>query len=250
MRNINEIKNDIYKLSAITDRGQRLNKLISPTYQDKLTKISHLIEEISNNHTEITEEALSGEWELIFSTVELFRSSPFFMSIEKAFNNEYKSNLFFKLHLLQVGSFGLSTIGRVAQKIDFKHGEFTSIFDTTIFGLTVIPFVGWFKLLPTFGGRVVTIADHVSLKGKKLSMRLQKTKVISIDGLKRIPLISNLLMDKWYPVNSVWNKLPWNKDEPDCEVSIIYVDKDIRITKNMYGEISIYIRQKESLCDN
>ncbi len=250
MRKINEIKSDIYKLSAITDRGQRLNKLISPTYQDILTKISDLIEEISNNHGEITEEALSGEWELIFSTVELFRSSPFFMSIEKAFNNEYKSNLFFKLHLLQVGSFGLSTIGRVGQKIDFKRREFTSIFDTTIFGLTVIPLVGWFKLLPTFGGRVVTIADHLSLKDKKLSMRLQKTKVISIDGLKRIPLISNLLMDKWYPVNSVWNKLPWNKDEPYCEVSIIYVDKDLRITKNMYGEISIYMRQKDSLCEN
>ena len=32
--------------------------------------------------------------ELIFSNVELFRSSPFFLAIEKALNDEFKSNLF------------------------------------------------------------------------------------------------------------------------------------------------------------
>ena len=64
-----------------------------------------------------------------------------------------KSDLFFKLHLLQVESFGLSRVGRVGQIIDFEKGELLSTFDTTIFGLTAIPFIGWFKLLPTFGGQ-------------------------------------------------------------------------------------------------
>ena len=39
----------------------------------------------------------------------------------------------------------LSTIGRIAQKIDFEKKEFISTFDTTIFGLTTIPILGWFK---------------------------------------------------------------------------------------------------------
>ena len=78
-------------------------------------------------------------------------------------------------------------------------------------------------------------------------MRLQKTKVISIDGLKRIPLISNLLMDKWYPVKEVWQKLPWNKENPSCNVSVIYLDKEIRIMRDMYGSIFIYIRSSNSL---
>jgi len=38
-------------------------------------------------------------------------------------NNKFKSNLFFKLHQLQVGSFGISTIGRIAQKIDLDKKE-------------------------------------------------------------------------------------------------------------------------------
>ena len=39
----------------------------------------------------------------------------------------------------------------------------TSEFDTNIFSLTVIPFLGWGKLLPTFGGCVVT-ESKVSMK--------------------------------------------------------------------------------------
>jgi hypothetical protein len=35
----------------------------------------------------------------------------------------------------------------------------------------------WFKLLPTFGGRVVTLADGLRLEGGELVMELQKTKV-------------------------------------------------------------------------
>ena len=35
MTDIEEIKKKIYQIAAITDRGQRLNKLIAPMYQDK-----------------------------------------------------------------------------------------------------------------------------------------------------------------------------------------------------------------------
>ena len=170
MIDIEEIKKKIYQIAAITDRGQRLNKLIAPMYQEKLKEMEKLIKSLENFNMKVSEEKLSGEWELIYSTVELFRSSPFFLAIEKALNDEYKSNLFFKLHQLQVGSFGLSTIGRIAQKIDFEKKEFISTFDTIIFGLTTIPILGWFKLLPTFGGRVITLADELNLNDNILQM--------------------------------------------------------------------------------
>ena len=176
MTDIEEIKKKIYQIAAITDRGQRLNKLIAPLYQEKLKEMEKLIKSLENFNMEVSEEKLSGEWELIYSTVELFRSSPFFLAIEKALNDEFKSNLFFKLHQLQVGSFGLSTVGRIAQNIDFDKKEFLSTFDTTIFGLTTIPILGWFKLLPTFGGRVITLADDLILEDKVLKMNLKKTK--------------------------------------------------------------------------
>ena len=247
MQDVHEGKKKLYQISAITDRGQRLNPFVSPMYQEKLKEMEQLVNDLEKQNSEISEEKLSGEWELIYSTVELFRSSPFFLAIEKALNDKYKSNLFFKLHQLQVGSFGLSTIGRIAQNIDFDKKEFISTFDTIIFGLTTIPILGWFKLLPTFGGRVITLADELNLNDNILQMNLRKTKVSKVEGLNKIPIFSKLLMDRWYPVKEVWEKLPWNKESPSCEVSVIYLDDEIRIMKDIYGSIFIYIRPTISL---
>ena len=237
-----KIKEKIYKISAKTDRGQRLNKLIAPMYQENLKEIRSLTKELIAFNSEVNEEKLNGDWELIFSDVELFRSSPFFLAIEKALNNQKRSDLFFKLHQLQVCSFGLSTIGKVSQKINFTKREFISTFDTTIFGLTTIPIFGWFKLLPTFGGRVITLANEISLNKNVLKMTLQKTKVSEVEGLKRIPIFSNLLMEKWYPVKYIWEKLPWNSNEPSLEVFIKYLDEDMRIIEDIYGSIFVYVR--------
>ena len=237
-----EIKEKIYKISAKTDRGQRLNKLIAPMYQENLKEIRSLTKELIAFNSEVNEEKLNGDWELIFSDVELFRSSPFFLAIEKALNNQKRSDLFFKLHQLQVCSFGLSTIGKVSQKINFTKREFISTFDTIIFGLSTIPIFGWFKLLPTFGGRVTTLANEISLNKNVLKMTLQKTKVSEVEGLKRIPIFSNLLMEKWYPVKNIWEKLPWNSNEPSLEVFIKYIDEDMRIIEDIYGSIFVYVR--------
>jgi hypothetical protein len=66
-----------------------------------------------------------------------------------------------------VGSWGASTVGRIGQRLDFERKVMESEFDTILFALTVIPIVGWFKLLPTFGGRVVTESKDFRLEGNR-----------------------------------------------------------------------------------
>tara|TARA_B100000965_G_scaffold403275_1_gene431000 strand:+ start:524 stop:1285 length:762 start_codon:yes stop_codon:yes gene_type:complete len=249
MEDRKDLKALVYQVAAATDRGQRMNAMIAPMYQEKLLEMKKLVEALMPLSDEITQSSIEGEWELIYSSVELFRSSPFFLAIEKALNNKTKSDLFFKLHLLQVGSFGLSTVGRVGQYLNFNTGEMISTFDTTIFGLTTIPILGWFKLLPTFGGRVITLAKGLQLKDKKLYMELEKTKVSEVPGLGKIPLLSSILMERWYPVNTVWKLLPWNKECPNCELNLIYVDDDLRIIRDMYGALFVYIRPSIPLLD-
>ncbi len=73
-------------------------------------------------------------------------------------------------------------------------------------------------------------------------MSIQKTKVTEVEGLNKIPIFSKFLMNKWYPVKDVWKNLPWNKVNPYCEVSIIFIDEDLRIMNDIYGSIFIYIR--------
>ena len=104
---------------------------------------------------------------------------------------EHKANLFFRLHELQTCSWGVSKIGRVAQRIDPSKGYLYSEFDTSIFSLTVIPILGWFKLLPTFGGCVVTASKCQLQEGGKLEMEVDYTTSRKVAGLSGLPLIGD-----------------------------------------------------------
>jgi len=259
-----DIKAQILQIAALTDRGQRLNTLIAPTYQEKRGEMAQLVASLAQQPCTISEATLAGDWELVYSDVELFRSSPFFLAIEEAFNSspdipalgrwlgltdpKKKAELFFKLHQLQVLSWGASTVGRIAQRLDFNASTLESSFDTTLFGLTVIPILGWFKLLPTFGGRVITEADGLRLDSDgALRMELQRTTVVDCPGVDRMPLFDGLLMDRWYPVNSVWKLLPWNGGPfegraPLCSMSTVYVDGTMRISRDGAGGTFVYVR--------
>ena len=85
------------------------------------------------------------------------------------------------------------------------------------------------------------------LEDRILKMNLQKTKVSKVEGLNKIPIFSKLLMDRWFPVKEVWEKLPWNKEIPSCEVSVIYLDDEVRVMKDIYGSTFVYIRPTISL---
>lgn len=256
------IKSQMLQIAALTDRGQRLNKLIAPAYQEKREEMAACVERLIANAAgkAVSEAQLAGDWELVYSDVELFRSSPFFLAIEEALNGspgipalgrwlgltdpKKKAELFFKLHQLQVMSWGVSTVGRIGQTLDFKGGKLESSFDTTIFGLTVIPIIGWFKLLPTFGGRVVTEADQLKLtEDGTVTMELQRTQVITAPGVPRLPLLDGIFMDRWYPVNPVWKFLPWNEGRaPTCSIKVEYVDEQMRISRDAAGALFVYTR--------
>eukprot|EP00798_Chlamydomonas_sp_ICE-L_P001778 gene1778-33197_t len=139
------LKRKIFQVAALTDRGQRHNRLVSNAYEEERVMMETLLATLCSTEHKVTADAMSGEWEIVYATCELFRSSPFFLAIEEAFGDQKKSDLFFKLHQLQVCSWGASTIGRISQRIDFEKKEFYSEFDTTLFALTVIPLIGWFK---------------------------------------------------------------------------------------------------------
>ena len=80
-------------------------------------------------------------------------------------------------------------------------------------------------------------------------MELEKTKVSEVEGLGKIPFLETILMERWYPVNTVWKLLPWNKENPNCEITVIYVDEDMRIIRDMYDAVFIYIRPSIPLLD-
>ena len=148
----------LLQLGAALDRGQSYNPTSGDYYADRMDAARKCIEDLLGAHPSMVPtkiEQIEGEWELVLTTVKhgIFRSSPFFLAVQEAFEKYAekkeafgtpKAQLFFKLHELQTCSWGVSKIGRVAQHItkDYLYSEF----DTSIFSLTVIPILGWWKL--------------------------------------------------------------------------------------------------------
>merc|ERR1712216_642796 len=161
-----------------------------------------------------------------------------------------KAELFFKLHELQTCSFGVSKIGRVAQTIKADEGMLFSEFDTNLLTLTVIPFLGFWKLLPTFGGCVIT-ASSAQLNGDRIEMEVEYTTsrpVPGLSGLRPLPgdigrKIADVIWSLKVPVGAVWKLLPWNKGRaPSCAVKLCYFDGDLRIVQDPSGDYFVYTR--------
>ena len=153
----------------------------------------------------------------------------------------------------------------------FQHPD-TEEFDTSLLSMTVIPIVGFWKLLPTIGGCVVTVSN-ISLVENKINMevavskfnlfqlflwvdslwkpmspirlwkfrwQVQYTKAKEVPGL---PPLSDFVMNKEVPVNSVWKMLPWNGGRaPTCSVEVKYLDDEMRIVADKDGELFVYMR--------
>lgn len=254
-----ELKMQILSLAANLDRGQSYNPTSSDAYKQRMDIATDLVRKLIELSPPLPTslEELEGEWELVFTNVAhgIFRSSPFFLAIQEAYAKAdppapEKAELFFKLHELQTCSWGASKIGRVAQTIDSKKGMLYSEFDTNLFSLTVIPILGWFKLLPTFGGSVIT-ASSAKMVENRIEMEVEYTTSRRVDGLSGLrPLpgdiglkIADLIWNIKVPVGAVWKLLPWNKGRgPTCSVKLVYYDGDMRIVEDPGGELFVYTR--------
>jgi len=246
-RDSTALKMKILQLSAALDRGNMYNPTSSEAYKEPMEVARDIIEELCSTqmNKKWTLQELDGEWELVFSTVPhgIFRSSPFFLAIQDAYSAAgapEKASLFFRLHELQTCSWGVSKIGRVAQVLDSKSSLLISEFDTNLFALTVIPILGWGKLLPTFGGTVITVSKMLGLEQDgKLSLEVDYTTAKKVKGLNSLP--GDLGVGVKIPVGAIWKLLPWNKGRTaSATLFARFVDRDFRIMQDVDGEYFVY----------
>ncbi|GMH70759.1 hypothetical protein TrRE_jg12121 [Triparma retinervis] len=242
---------DILQLGAALDRGQAYNPTSGEYYAGTMARARERVEKlVATNKVPTSLDELEGEWELVLSTVPhgIFRSSPFFLAVQEAFQyaenttafGEDKANLFFKLHELQTCSWGVSKVGRVAQRFDKSTKMCYSEFDTSIFSLTVIPILGWFKLLPTFGGCVVTAASCELKEDGVLDMEVDYTTSRPVEGLQGL---GEWIWKVKVPVGFLWKLLPWNKGRPaSCKATQAFCDENFRVARDIDGEMFVYTR--------
>lgn len=86
---MDSIKYDVLQLGAALDRGQAYNPTSGEYYASTMKVAREKIEELISSAPSVPTalEDLDGEWELVLSTVPhgIFRSSPFFLAVQEAF---------------------------------------------------------------------------------------------------------------------------------------------------------------------
>ena len=125
-----------------------------------------------------------------------------------------------------------------------------SEFDTNLLALTVIPVLGFWKLLPTFGGCVIT-ASKAQMDGESIELEVDYTTsrpVPGLSGLRPLPgeagkSIAERIWNIKVPVGKIWKLLPWNGgNAPTCAVKLVYFDGDVRIVEDDGGSLFVYTR--------
>ena len=251
-----ELKLQLLSLAAALDRGQSYNPTSSDAYKERMEVMNSVLRALIDRSPPLPSSLseMDGEWELAFTNVAhgIFRSSPFFLAVQEAYTSAGapdKAQPFFRLHQLQTCSWGISQIGRVSQTISAADGMLYSEFDTNLLSLTALPVIGFWKLLPTFGGCVIT-ASTVAFEGGELAMEVQYTTSRPVPGLPGLPRFlgewgRDLSKKIWaikVPVNSIWRALPWNRGAPTCSVRLVYFDDDTRIVQDASGDLFVYTR--------
>jgi hypothetical protein len=242
-----DLKLQILQLGAVLDRGQAYNPTSGSYYADRMQVAKQKVEELCQLNRKVPTELseLDGEWELVFTSVPhgIFRSSPFFLAIQEAYKQGgeiEKAELFFKLHELQTCSWGISKVGRVAQVINSVNGTLISEFDTSLLSLTVIPFLGWGKLFPTFGGCVVTVSNAKMSTNGVIELEVDYTTSKPVSGLNGL---GEAIWGQKVQVGSIWKLLPWNKGRSAvCSMKTVYFDSEFRIMEDAAGEYFVYVR--------
>ncbi|CAN0304719.1 unnamed protein product, partial [Discosporangium mesarthrocarpum] len=199
--------------------------------------------------------------------------------VEAGYDNKEKSELFFKLHQLQTGSWGATSIGRVTQTFDLPevvdegtavtgdstnatatageemektdlepsmpsviNGSLVSEVDLIVLPLTSVPLVGFWKLLPTFGGCVATNAA-VTLTGEAnsvLEIEVETTVLKAVEDVPLLPLAGKFFEGKSFPTADVVKKILGKV--PIASQTVRFVDEDLRIMGDKGGQIYIYSR--------
>lgn len=216
------LKRELLLLASVTNRGGYANK-------DELGLVLDLVSQLEAlNPTAEPASHCEGDWDLCFSSTQLFRSSPFFQAIRVAVGDENKqvAENGFTLHDRATSG---SRIGRVRQTI--SSDELTSEVDLEVGVLVGLPF----KLR----GTVVTTSSMKIVSDELMELQVKNTKVKG----SNIPIVNQILEENLnleLPVGEVYNTVQGSV--PVIPMHNFYVDESMRIARDVDDNFFVYTR--------
>ncbi|PNW85676.1 hypothetical protein CHLRE_03g197650v5 [Chlamydomonas reinhardtii] len=182
------------------------------------TYVDVLEEAVQSSGAPVDMNAVQGKWELIYSSVEQFRSSPFFWAFQEGLvqSRDIASQIF-----KFTDSLPGATIGAAFQTISFDTGKLISEVDIEVF--------------PAIRGTVVTTSEVEVDPPRNLNVTVQTTRVSNSNVL---PFVDNVSV----PVQEIVEGIR-GPGSTRVAVEITYVDSDMRIARTRPdGEVFVYRR--------
>lgn len=147
-------------LGAITGRGEMILNNRSPTKRkqyDAALKVVSELEAVNPTANPTFSDLIHGTWELVFSSTQLFRSSPFFMAGRAVCKNEVDAqryNWFCDMHR---AALSISSIQSVRQVVT-ESNRLISEFETNV---GAIPFLSDFTPFRYSGGLPISVTGAI-----------------------------------------------------------------------------------------
>uniref|UniRef100_A0A7S3Q057 Plastid lipid-associated protein/fibrillin conserved domain-containing protein n=1 Tax=Chaetoceros debilis TaxID=122233 RepID=A0A7S3Q057_9STRA len=232
-------------LASSTDRGQ----FASTKEHEEMDRIIYSMETSTSEEktTSVDKSAMmEGTWELLYSSTQLFRSSPFFMAGRAVCQTEEEAQRYDWFCDMHRAALAISEIGKVRQIIssDRMVSEFEVNVGSVPFLSDLIPFTYSGGMPFTINGAIVSSADITPTADEKAWEIYMDT--VEIKG-SNIPLLRQLLDNEQVPVSLQSRKLAsvleenvsgYNTPKPIFETT--YLDDTIRISRDQDGKVFLY----------
>lgn len=231
----------IQSLGAITNRGQFASKVQHASAKNTIEKL-----ETMNPHTKTAWSPLiQGRWELVYSSTQLFRSSPFFMAGRAVCYTKQQAaqyNWFCDMHRKALAISEIKAVRQIVSQ-DRLVSEFEVQAGAVPFLSDFAPFRYSGGLPVTIEGAIVSSADlktTVDGTGWQLLMDTVEIKGSNLPVLRQV-LDSGMKL----PTRSLGNFLESTVPQyanPEPIFSTTYLDERFRISRDQDDNVFVYVK--------
>ena len=234
----------LLRIAASSGRGEFANN----DQKDKASELIAVLEKNNPTPEPTNNPMINGCWELVYSSSQLFRSSPFFMAGRAVCSTKEQADQYDWFCDMHRQALAISNIGTVRQVISptLMVSEFEVKVGAVPFLSDFIPFSYGGGLPLTIDGSIVSQADITPTadgKSWELLMDTVQIKGSNIPGLRSI-LDNGLQLQSRGLGSFLENNLDgYTNPRPIFETT--YLTDSIRISRDQDGKVFVYAKESE-----
>ena len=249
-----QTQNAILRIAASTDRGQYTNV----AQKDQVAQLISSLESSCFLTPKVEEEGTTtipsyhtGTWELVYSTTQLFRSSPFFLAGRSTCKTDEQAVQYDWFCNMHRAALAISNIGVVRQVIT-SEGKIINEFNVKV---GAIPFLSDFTpfkysggLPLTIDGAIVSTADVTTTpESNELELFMD---TVEIKG-SNVPILRNILDRdnvalKSRGLSKILEDNVSAYEVPKPVLKTTYIDDNMRIVRDVDDNIFVYGKVSDS----